>query len=73
MVVRTIKARRDRKTGDIAVTFTVSPETWRSMSRAADEGWFLGTADYIAAEINTRLIEHESARSRVNQYTSRKK
>ena len=62
MVVRTIKARRDRKTGDIAVTFTVCPKTWASMAEEAKQGEFFGTADFIAGVLNAQLIAHEPAR-----------
>ena len=63
MVVRTIGARRDRKTGDIAVTFTVCPKTWASMTREAKDGGFFGTDDFVAGVLNFHLMEHEPVKA----------
>lgn len=62
MVVRTIRARKDRRTGDIAVTFTVCPKTWASMAEEAKAGGFFGAADFVAGVINAQLVGHEPAR-----------
>ena len=60
MSVRTIKARHSRKTGRVAITFEIDPQTWRNMSRSAREGGFFDTLDYVAAVINTAFIEDDA-------------
>lgn len=57
MIVETITAEGDRKTGHIAVTFTVSPEVWQAMQAAAKAGMHRDTADYVAATINTAFLD----------------
>lgn len=57
MIVETITAEGDRKTGHIAVTFTVTAETWRKMQAAAKAGMHPDTADYVAATINTAFLD----------------
>lgn len=56
MVVKTITSKLDKTTGDIAVTFTVDCRTWFNMVRSAKDGSFCGTADYVAAQINTACM-----------------
>ena len=56
MVVKSITARRNKRTGDIAVTFTVDTRTWLNMMKTAERGMFFGAADYIAAQINTACM-----------------
>jgi len=58
MIVETIVARGEKDTGRIAVTFTVTPEVFQAMARAAKDGGHADTADYIAAVINTAFMEH---------------
>lgn len=62
MVVRTIKARKDRRTGDIAVTFTICPKTWVNIKEEAEDCGFFGVTDFIAGVINAQLVGHEPAR-----------
>lgn len=57
MVVKTITAKLDKATGDIAITFTVDARTWLNMGRSAEQGSFYGTTDYIAAQINTACMQ----------------
>ena len=60
MSVRTIKARHNRITGRVAITFEVDAQTWRNMSRSAREGAHPDTLDYVAAVINTAFIEDDA-------------
>ena len=60
MSVRTIKARQSRKTGRVAITFEIDPQTWRNMSRSAREDGHPDTLDYVAALINTAFIEYDA-------------
>lgn len=58
MIVETIVARGEKDTGRIAVTFTMTPEVFQAMARAAKDGGHPDTADYIAAVINTAFMQH---------------
>ena len=60
MSVRTIKARHNRKTGRVAITFEIDRQTWRNMGRSAREGAHPDTLDYVAAVINTAFIEDDA-------------
>jgi len=57
MIVRSIKARHNRKTCRAAITFEIDPQTWRNMSGSARAGGFADTLDYLAATINMAFIE----------------
>ena len=57
MVVRTIRARHNRKTGRVAITFEVDRETLANMRHSAQAGAHPDTLDYIAAVINTAFLD----------------
>jgi hypothetical protein len=57
MVVRSITARQNRKTGRVAVTFEIDRETWANMGRAAEDAAHPDTLDYVAGRINMAFVE----------------
>ena len=62
MSVRTINATHDRKSGRVAITFEVDPQTWRAMARSAQAGAHDSTLDYVAAQINMAFLDDEPPR-----------
>jgi hypothetical protein len=52
-----IKARRSRTPGRVAVTFEVDAASWRNMARAAKADAHPDTLDYVAGRINAAFVE----------------
>ena len=57
MVVRTIGARHNRKTGRVAITFEVDRETRANMGRSAENAAHPDTLDYVGGRINMAFLE----------------
>jgi len=57
MIVESIAVQGEKETGRIAVRFTVTPEVFQALARAAKDGGHPDTADYIAAVINTAFMD----------------
>lgn len=59
MTVRSIRRRLNPKTGNVAITFEVSPETWRAMVEASKAGSFPDGLDYVAGTLNMAFLDIE--------------
>jgi hypothetical protein len=56
-MVRSIRARLNRKTGRVAITFEIDRQTWANRRRSAQDAEYPDRLGYITGSINTAFLE----------------